>query len=508
MTRTTAALVLALAALPGAAQNQLWIDQFGGKHNDEALASAPDGQGGVFVAGYVGREFGDINHHRHDSMLGRYDASGHRLWVHRFGAEAGAEVLAMASDGSGRVYLAGWTYGPPAGSRWLGRFDEQGNEIWTSTTPSGVWVEDAASDGSGGVLLCGLISHCSGPNSWFARYDPNGNLIWSSSYEFSSYCSWDSANSIVDDGLGGVFACGVAWSDPNTIQIDGWVARFDSVGNLTWSLNLASSGWDEMYAVLADGSGGVFLGGTLGGGGWLARLDSSGQQLWTLVAGAQSLAPDDAGGLFAAGYQKLQRIDGDGFPLWTQSFGNSSSINAVTRDGAGGAFVAGATLGSLGGSNKGGFDAWLARYDGSCNSGKTYCTASTTSIPGCQASIGGAGSPSIANPTGFTVSSGSVPGGGNVGICFFGDNGATNVPYGTLGGRICVKAPLFRTSPKPSGGSPGVCDGSFSFTLQDLINASPIIVSGAQIRAQVWARDPANPDGFLLSNGLSFTVCP
>ena len=49
----------------------------------------------------------------------------------------------------------------------------------------------------------------------------------------------------------------------------------------------------------------------------------------------------------------------------------------------------------------------------------------------------------------------------------------------------------------------------FSFdTLQDLMDVSPIIVTGASIQAEIWARDPGNPDTFLLSDGLSFAVCP
>lgn len=32
--------------------------------------------------------------------------------------------------------------------------------------------------------------------------------------------------------------------------------------------------------------------------------------------------------------------------------------------------------------------------------------------------------------------------------------------------------------------------------------------AGATLHAQVWARDPAYPDGFLLSDGWTFSVCP
>lgn len=113
----------------------------------------------------------------------------------------------------------------------------------------------------------------------------------------------------------------------------------------------------------------------------------------------------------------------------------------------------------------------------------------------------------MANPIGFTITSGSVPG-GKIGICFFGKNGPANLPFGILGGSICVQPPFVRSSPKKGGGTNGVCNGNYSFTLQDLISASTIVVAGAAINAEVWARDPANPDGFLLSNGLEFVVCP
>jgi hypothetical protein len=41
-----------------------------------------------------------------------------------------------------------------------------------------------------------------------------------------------------------------------------------------------------------------------------------------------------------------------------------------------------------------------------------------------------------------------------------------------------------------------------------LTRSFPIVMSCAEISAEIWARDPANADGFLLSDGLRFTVCP
>jgi hypothetical protein len=54
-----------------------------------------------------------------------------------------------------------------------------------------------------------------------------------------------------------------------------------------------------------------------------------------------------------------------------------------------------------------------------------------------------------------------------------------------------------------------VCNGSFSFTLEDLISQhAGVVTAGATVHTGLWFRDPPSPDGFSLSNGLSFTVCP
>ena len=42
----------------------------------------------------------------------------------------------------------------------------------------------------------------------------------------------------------------------------------------------------------------------------------------------------------------------------------------------------------------------------------------------------------------------------------------------------------------------------------DLMTAPSGTAASATLHAQIWARDPANADGFLLSNGIEFTVCP
>ena len=93
-------------------------------------------------------------------------------------------------------------------------------------------------------------------------------------------------------------------------------------------------------------------------------------------------------------------------------------------------------------------------------------------------------------------------------IAIFSANGAASLPFGSLGGKLCFNPPIFRSAAKLGGGTPSVCNGQLTVTLQDLVAASPVVVTGAQIQAEFWARDPTNSDGFLLSDGLQFAVCP
>ena len=109
-----------------------------------------------------------------------------------------------------------------------------------------------------------------------------------------------------------------------------------------WIRQLGTSSDEYADALAPDGAGGAFVSGmtegSLGGPGagasdaWLAHYDSAGNQRWVRQLG--TIAPEIAG--------------------------------ALASDGAGGALVAGATQGSLGGPSAGLADAWIARYTNAC----------------------------------------------------------------------------------------------------------------------------------------------
>ncbi len=200
---------------------------------------------------------------------------------------------------------------------------------------------------------------------------------------------------------------------------------------------------------------------------------------------------------------------------------NGGSVNVVPMKYAGGNMFRGEIDGNLVGvisyqakstdeHGNTGSSAVKSYSSGSCSSAvQTYCTASQTSIGGCFATLNGNGTATMSNPAAFSITSLAAPG-GNLGIMYFSDNGQASIPFGTHGGFICAAPPVSRTGSKPSGGSSGVCNGAYTFTLQDVINGNPIIVvAGATMTAGLWFRDPPNtPDGYGLSNGIQFAVCP
>lgn len=547
-----ASFVLAHAATAASAQDPLWLEQFGTSAADTLNGAAADGAGGTYAGGGSAGSLGGPNAGTTDAWLARYDATGTRIWIRQLGGSAFEDVFDVAANGTSGAFVCGETWSALGGTQagmndaWLARFDGGGHPIWLKQL--GTSGQDralaVASDGSGGVYVSGSTEgELGGPNAgitdaWLARYDGAGNQLWIRQLGTLHH---DFAYVAAPDAAGGVYVGGRTDLDlggPWAGLMDAWIARFDGAGTQLWIRQLGTSGSDIALSGVADGAGGVYVGGettgSLGGpnagfgDAWVARIDATGNELWirqlgtNLTDGVTALAPDSSGGVFLTGATQGSLAApnagfGDAFLASYDAAGNALALHqlgtpqpdhpqAAAPDGAGGVVVGGFTEGSLGGPSAGGRDAWLMRF-GECGATVPYCNASATSIAGCQAALSTSGSPSVGNPGGFSIASGDVPG-GNLGICFFGDDGAAHIPFGTLGGAICVQPPFFRTGPAPSGGSTGQCDGDYVFGLQALIDASPIVLPGATLHAQIWARDPANADGFLLSDAMVVIVCP
>ncbi len=416
------------------AQSQDWIRQVGSDEGDAIWASAPDGSGGLFVSGSTTGNLSGLNAGSGDAWFARYDAAGNQIWIRQFGTNSNESAEVAASDGAGGVYLGGYTLGslggPNAGlpDAWFARYDGLGNQMWIRQlgTPEYDSVEDVISDGAGGVYVTGLTygdlggPHAGNGDAWLAHFDGTGQQTWIKQWGTPRP---NVARSLAPDGAGGVFVTGYGVrviSGPGG-DLDGWVARYDANGTRAWIQHFGSSRDEFVRSAATDGAGGVYVAGHGGfsaivdKNGWLLRYDGAGNQIWLREIAssnddfATAVTPDGVGGAFIGGATYgslggpnmgdediwLASYDSLGNQIWLEQFGTTGrdNIRSAVPDGLGGVYVSGITDGPLAGLGLGGPDGWIARY-GNLDATR-YCSPATPNSTGQPSTLTVVGSSRI-----------------------------------------------------------------------------------------------------------------
>lgn len=140
----------------------------------------------------------------------------------------------------------------------------------------------------------------------------------------------------------------------------------------------------------------------------------------------------------------------------------------------------------------------------------TYCTAKTNS-QGCTPAISATGAASATSGSGFVIDAASVLN-QHLGLLFYGKTGPASAPF--HGGWLCATPPRRRTPVQSSGGSIGGsdCTGTYSLDFNSWIASGidPALITGAQVNAQYWSRDPgfAPPDNVGLTDAVEFQLAP
>jgi subtilisin-like proprotein convertase family protein len=140
-----------------------------------------------------------------------------------------------------------------------------------------------------------------------------------------------------------------------------------------------------------------------------------------------------------------------------------------------------------------------------------YCTSGTTTN-GCVGSISATSNPSLTLATPCRIDVTGIEG-AKTGLIFYG-TGAAALPWSAGSSSfLCVKAPTQRTPVQSSGGTNGMCDGSFSLNWDAYQAANPAALGqpwavGSQVFVQAWFRDPPAPKTTNLSNALEMTYVP
>ena len=97
-----------LVRLDGAGK-QLWRARVGGPLKDQGRALAPAPEGGVYLAGFGDGRIFSAGSGGSDVFVARFSASGSRLWGVQWGSDNNDFLTTAAPDGAGGVYLAGFS---------------------------------------------------------------------------------------------------------------------------------------------------------------------------------------------------------------------------------------------------------------------------------------------------------------------------------------------------------------------------------------------------------------
>jgi hypothetical protein len=213
----------------------------------------------------------------------------------------------------------------------------------------------------------------------------------------------DHGTGVAADGLGNVYITGSTGGSLAAPfaggYYDGFVSKYDASGNLHWTHQLGTDGWDEATGVIADGLGNVYVAGHTGGvlgeasvasfDSFVSKFDADGILHWTRQFGTSTsrfgsqytrgIAADGLGNLYVTGntpadanYSSwdvfVTKLDISGNLLWTRQIGTGldDSSDAIAADSLGNTYITGSTYGSLGGPHAGNeiiADAFLSKFD-------------------------------------------------------------------------------------------------------------------------------------------------
>jgi len=225
-----------------------WGTYYGGRNNDEGNSVAVDGSGNVYLGGSTGSTNAIATTGSHQSSFGggdldaflvKFNSSGVRQWGTYYGGSDDDVGNSVAVDGSGNVYLGGFTYSTNA----------------IATTGS----HQSSFGGERDAFL--------------VKFNSSGVRQWGTYYGGSN---WDYGRSVAVDGSGNVYLGGETGST-NAIattgshqssygdgERDAFLVKFNSSGVRQWGTYYGGRNNDEGNSVAVDGSGNVYLGGETG----------------------------------------------------------------------------------------------------------------------------------------------------------------------------------------------------------------------------------------------------
>jgi hypothetical protein len=255
--------------------------------------------------------------------------------------------------------------------------------------PGGGYVVAGTSRSTDGDLTGARVSY----DPWITRVDNNGVKVWTAAFGDNSDEYVTAMTATADGGFIAVYYSGYPLLPVGGTPNYAWAIKVNSSGVKQWEKKITSSTDAQPFSITATTDGNFVVAGFANDGtrqGWITKIDGNGTTIWEKFYGGasedifNSVAKTNDGGYIVAGYSKstggdpetnkglydgwLMKLDASGNKTWSKTYGGSQDDNLTsvitTNDGFLALGSSKSSNGDLGG-NKGGYDAWVVKVDGS-----------------------------------------------------------------------------------------------------------------------------------------------
>lgn len=339
--------------------NLKWGTYYGGSGSDVGNSVSCDAQGNVYLAGATNStgniattgSFQDtvaaaavsINNGGTGGFLAKFDSTGSRIWATYYGGYNGngAIINSVVSDTQGHVFITGYT-----------------NDTIGIATPGTYLVTYPAADQS------------NASSAFVAEFDSAGNRIWGTYYGTDEWGD-TYANAIATDGAGNTYIGGLTQSQNGLASAnayhpisggsnDGFLAKFNNVGQLSWSTYYGGTLDESVRSIACDLAGFVYITGVTNSpdnistpgaldsaepgnnffsNAFIAEFNGAGSMQWgTYYGGAggdagQSIVADRLGNLYLGGATGSESgiATPDGFMTSISPFGDVNQLAFLAK---------------------------------------------------------------------------------------------------------------------------------------------------------------------------------
>lgn len=239
-------------------------------------------------SGYIAVGLTDTPNDFENIYVVKVDKNGNTIFEKNFGGPQKDVGLSIAPAGDGGFVITGGTKSFSVGEEdlFLFKIDAYGDSLWFKTygTASNDPGYGISPSDDGGFIVSGLYNWS---DAWLLKVDANGDTVWTKTFGGANY---DEANAPMQTPDNGFIFCG-STSSMGAGELDAYVVKTDSLGNMEWQKTYGGTGYDEgRRIILKPGGGYMILANTdsqISGemNYYIISADENGDTIWTKTMG-------------------------------------------------------------------------------------------------------------------------------------------------------------------------------------------------------------------------------